>query len=126
MTVLKMVAYLDRPEARLKDLRDLTHMLLAYSHRRTPHQAWKEVPAEITEYDELSPYFLGRDLSALVDAVERQHVLEFLEAIEKEERRPHLLALMSSAEPAGWRDPDIVLMTLHAFRRGFSAVRGSA
>ena len=127
VAMLKMIAYLDRQETRLKDLGDLAHILGRHVGAGDPSRGLSRgMPVDMTEYDEVSPYFLGRDLGALVDTEERRHVWAFVEALENEERRADLISIMPIMGSTRWVDPDHFLMMLHAFRRGFSAVEGPA
>ena len=116
--VLKMIAYSDRPEARTKDLGDLAHLMHRYVGDESVRRYSPEVPQDLPEFDEVSPFLLGRDVGAIVDPDERRRISAFVSTAEDEGKGPALLARMSNQGPAALRDPDAVLLRLHAFRRG--------
>lgn len=118
LAVLKMVAYLDRPEVREKDVGDLAHMMHGYVSVDSERRFSSEVPDDLTEFEDVAPYLLGRDVSAVVNPDERQKVSDFIAMIEDESRGPRLVARMSILGPSAWRDPDVVFARIRAFRRG--------
>jgi predicted nucleotidyltransferase len=118
ISVLKMIAYLDRPEVRAKDLGDLAHIMYGYVGDDSDRRFSVEVPDDLTEYEDVAPYLLGRDIGKLVDPDERRRILDFVSQIDDEARGPGLLARMSILGPPAWRDPDAVLERIRAFRRG--------
>ena len=118
ISVLKVIAYLDRPEARAKDLGDLAHIMYGYVGDDSDRRFSVEVPDDLTEYEDVAPYLLGRDVGAVVDPEERRSVMDFVTTINDEARGPQLLARMSILGPPAWRDPDAVLARIRAFRRG--------
>jgi len=120
ISVLKMIAYLDRPEARAKDLGDLAHIMYGYVGDDSDRRFSAEVPDELTEYEDVAPFLLGRDVGAVVDPEERRRISAFVTTIDDEARGPALLARMSILGPPAWRDPDAVLERIRAFRRGMS------
>lgn len=118
LAVLKMVAYLDRPDAREKDLGDLAHIMHEYTDMDSDRRYSEEVPDDLTEFDDVGPFLLGRDVEAVVNAEERRRVLDFVAAIEDEAQGPRLLQRLALLGPTAWRDPDTVLQRALAFRRG--------
>lgn len=118
ISVLKMIAYIDRPEARAKDLGDLAHIMYGYLGDDSDRRFSVEVPDDLTEYDDVAPYLLGRDVGAVVDPEERRRISDFVTTIDDEARGPGLLARMSILGPPAWRDPDEVLERMRAFQRG--------
>jgi predicted nucleotidyltransferase len=118
LSVLKMIAYLDRPEVRAKDLGDLAHIMYGYVGDDSDRRFSVEVPDDLTEYEDVAPYLLGRDIGKLVDLEERRRILDFVTKIDDEARGPGPLARMSILGPPAWRDPDAVLERIRAFRRG--------
>ena len=113
-----MVAYMDRPEAREKDLGDLAHIMHGYIGDDSDRRFSLEVPDDLMEFEDVAPYRLGRDVGAIVDADEHRRISEFVTLIDDEERGPRLLARMSILGPVAWRDPDGVVTRIRAFRRG--------
>ena len=76
IVVLKMIAWLDRPEERRKDLGDLAHVL----DRALPdfdEQRW-EPPLVDVEVEDQSAFFVGRSVRAIAQAAHVGHVNEFL------------------------------------------------
>jgi predicted nucleotidyltransferase len=118
ISVLKIVAYLDRPAAREKDLGDLAHIMCGYLGDDSDRRFSLEVPDDLTEFDDVAPYLLGRDVGAIVDPAERRRISDFVTMIDDEARGPRLLARMSILGPFAWRDPDGVVTRIRAFRRG--------
>jgi len=118
LAVLKMVAYLDGRDGREKDLGDLAHIMHGYPAMDSDRRYSAEVPDDLTEFDDVGPFLLGRDVEAVVNAVERRRVLDFVAAIEDETRGPRLLQRLALRGPVAWRDPETVLQRVLAFRRG--------
>ena len=118
LTVLKMVAFLERPDAREKDVGDLAHILHGYIGVDSDRRFSSEVPDDLTEFDDVAPYLLGCDVAAVVNPQERQKVLEFIDTIEHDTLGPRLVGRMSVLGPSAWRDPDGVFKRISAFRRG--------
>ncbi len=118
LTVLKMVAYLERPDAREKDVGDLAHIMHGYVGVDSDRRFSSEVPDDLTEFDDVAPYLLGCDVGAIVDHHERRRLFDFLDTIEDDARGPRLVARMSILGPPAWRDPDTVIEKIRAFRRG--------
>ena len=76
IVVLKMIAWLDRPEERRKDLGDLANVL----DRALPdfdEQRW-ESPLVDVEVEDQSAFFVGRGVRAIAQAAHVGHVNEFL------------------------------------------------
>ncbi len=59
LAVLKMVAYLDRPDVREKDLCDLAHIMHEYTATDSDRRYSAEVPDDLTEFDDGSPAIRG-------------------------------------------------------------------
>jgi len=118
ISVLKIVAYLDRPAAREKDLGDLAHIMHGYVGDDSDRRFSPEVPDDLTEFDDVAPFLLGRDVRATVDVEERRRISDFVALIDDEARAPRLVARMSILGPVAWRDPEEVLKRIRAFRRG--------
>lgn len=118
VAVLKIVAYLDRPESREKDLADLAHVMHGYVGADSDRRFSSEVPDDLIEFDDVAPYLLGRDVGAAVNAAERSRVSDFVAKVRDEAQGPPLLARLAIRGPLAWRDPDAVLRSVLAFRRG--------
>ena len=121
LVVLKIAAYLDRPWERDSDLADIAHILSEYV-ASTADQRWSDEILELgLDFEDVSPFVLGKELGALVDSAERHLVQSFLSAIEDPEDRLSTLPRMAARAPAGWTDPGRLRMRLLAFRRGFES-----
>jgi hypothetical protein len=77
-----------------------------------------EVPEDLTEYEDIAPYLLGRDVGAVVDSDERRRISDFVTTIEDEALGRQILARLSILGPVAWRNPDAVLERIRAFQRG--------
>ena len=72
-------------------------------------------------YEEVSPFLLGRKVTAIVNHAEREVVVRFLAAIEDENNPMGAQALMARLGPPAWRrDPAELLRRLEAFKQGFA------
>lgn len=118
VAVLKAVAYLERPDAREKDLGDLAHIMHEHLPVDSDRRYSAEVPDDLTEYDDVGPFLLGRDVGAMVNAEERRRVLDFVAVVEDEARGPRILERLARLGPVVWRDPEDVLQRILVFRRG--------
>jgi predicted nucleotidyltransferase len=79
--LLKIVAYLDAPQIREKDLQDLTVLMQRYEED-SDRRFGDEVLDAGVEYDEAGPYLLGRDLRTLCTAEDEVQAVErFLQRV---------------------------------------------
>lgn len=121
LVVLKIAAYLDRPLERGSDLADIAHILSEFL-RLDAEERWSdEVVNQRMEFEDVSPFVLGKQLGALVDAAERNLVKSFLAAIEDPADRLATLHRMAREAPAAWKDPERLRLRLGAFRRSFES-----
>ncbi len=83
--VLKMIAYLDRPEERKRDLLDIAHLLTDYpdlEHRFELEGVFEHG----LDYDQAGPFTLGQEIQAMgLSATERDRVDRFLTCVETDE-----------------------------------------
>lgn len=117
LVVLKMVAFLDRPAERTKDLGDLAHVLrlaLAVDDDRR----WDEpLLGEGLDFDDQSPFFVGRRVAAVAAPVHRRVIAEFLRAI-RDERGTHAAAMARAAGLSGADPAEQAVRLIDAFARG--------
>jgi predicted nucleotidyltransferase len=119
--LLKMVAYLDRPGERERDLEDIGYILEEFVGGAPPDRFSDEVLERGLAYEEVSPFLLGRKVSAIINHAEREVVVRFLGAIEDENNPTGAQALMVRLGPPAWRrDPAELLRRLDALKRGFA------
>ena len=97
---------------------DLAAIMHGYADDDSERRFSSEVPSEVTEFDDVGPFLLGRDVASIVNPEERRRISDFVAAIENEDRGPQLLQRLAIRGPVSWRDPDTVLQRILAFRRG--------
>ena len=121
IALLKMIAYQDRPVERARDLSDLTYIMEEYLPADDPRRFSDEAYEFGLSYESASAFFLGKDIGATVNEMERKAVNRFL-AIVRDESDPYLTqAKMAMSGPVSWRrDPRPLLQRLDAFDQGLS------
>jgi predicted nucleotidyltransferase len=77
ITVLKMVAYLDRPDARRKDLDDIAWLLHSYLDEDSDRR-WEEGAAYSHDFDAVSAYLLGFDIGRVLSPAHSIMVERFM------------------------------------------------
>lgn len=115
IVLLKMVAYLDRPADRGKDLRDIAYTidrpLADDDPTRFDDPAIRHLDLD---YGESGAFLLGRALAGIVDADENAAVLAFLAMVEDEgDRHATGVKLARGAPPAWGGELDDREATLH-------------
>jgi predicted nucleotidyltransferase len=126
LVVLKIAAYLDQPRERDNDLADIAHILSEYVGPAAD-QRWSEEIIDLDmDFEDVSPFVLGKELAALVDEAERSLVQRFLAAIEDPADRLATLDRMARRAPNAWKSPERLRLRLIAFRRGFESQTQSA
>jgi len=122
IALLKMVAYLDRPSERDRDLADIAYILDGYAKDFEDQRYGDEVIDLELTYDEVSPFLLGRRLAAIVNRQEREAILRFIGLVKQSGGAHAAQARMLVSAPPGWRrDPEELLLRIAAFENGFSA-----
>lgn len=118
IVVLKMVAFLDRPE-REDDLTDIAQVVERYL-RPIDDRRW----ALPVDFDNASAFALGMDIAVLVNERERQAVAEFLTRANDENDRHRTHALLIRNGPWLWREhPEALFDRLAAFEKGMLGSR---
>lgn len=125
IALLKMVAFLDRPSERDRDLEDIAFILDEYIDADDDRRYGDEIFDLRLRSEEVSPFLLGRRLSAIVNQREREAAGRFIDLVKGVGDSTATQARMLVAAPPGWRrDPEELLVRIAAFERGFgSAVR---
>jgi len=124
IAILKMVAYLDRPHEREKDLEDLTHLLEEYLPADDDRRFSSDVVDLQMEYEEVGAYHLGRDIAEIAGAQEFEAVSKFVSRTLDEDDSAATLARMARAGPLSWQDsPDVLLGRIKALERGLRSER---
>lgn len=117
VTVLKAIAYQDRPLERERDLADVAEIIERYigdddDRRWSPDAGGRS-------HDEVSAFLLGRDIRGIVNDQERSMVLALLDRIEGETDGGRAQAGMLRLAPPSFRDrPDDLLLRVAALRAG--------
>jgi predicted nucleotidyltransferase len=120
VAVLKMTAYMDRPDDRLRDLEDIAHLLDIYvdddSERR-----WDEA-ADVEEFELAPAYLLGLDMAAIAADSHRELTEGFLCRVADPDHTAH--AQMRQRGPNSWNGhTDPLAKRLDAFRAGLAGSR---
>jgi len=75
--LLKIVAFTDRPQQRLKDIRDLEELLTYYAHDSDLRVS---MPAPQLTFEDQGAFLLGQKLAEMCTGVERELVVGFIRA----------------------------------------------
>lgn len=121
LVVLKIAAYLDQPWERDSDLADIAHILSEYLAPDADERWSDEIINAGMDYEDVSPFALGKQLGALVDEAERGLITGFLAALDDPGDRLNTLPRMAQRAPVSWKNPDRLRLRLAAFRRGFES-----
>jgi len=118
LTVLKIVAYEDRPAERERDLADLAYILTEYE----PEDRFVDDVIDLgLSYEEAGPFLLGRKISEMVDETERIVIERFIhEALDEDGPSPVHMKLLALGPPSWRRDSSEMIRCLRAFSRGLS------
>jgi predicted nucleotidyltransferase len=118
--VLKMVAFLDRPE-REDDLTDIAQVLERYLGPTDERRF--TLP---TDYHNACAFAVGSDIGAIVSEHERRVVEEFVSRAKDEDDRHRAHVLLVRSGPWLWRErPETVRERLTAFEQGLRQSPGS-
>jgi predicted nucleotidyltransferase len=82
IVVLKICAWLDRPHDRRKDLNDLG-TILVNALGNVDERRWSGTLPE--DFDQQSPYFVGREVGSIIGGPHRQFIDRFLEKVLSDE-----------------------------------------
>ncbi len=117
LTVLKIVAYHDRPAERERDLPDLAYILMDYD----PEDRFSDEVFELgLSYEEAGPFLLARQISGMVNDIERVEVERFVKEASDEDDPSGVQAKLLAQGPPSWRrDPEELSRSIRAFGRGF-------
>lgn len=118
IVVLKMGAFLDRPE-REDDPADIAQVIERYLGP-VDDRRW----ALPVDFDNASAFALGHDIAVLVNEGERRIVTEFLKRAKDEDDRYRTHALLVRNGPWLWRrEPEVLFDRLEALEKGMLAFR---
>ena len=120
IAVLKMIAYLDRPGERERDLHDLAYILENHVLPDDERRFADDVLDAGIPYEHASAYLLGQDLRQLVNGTERTAVDDFVARVRDERDSSATQGRMARLGPTSWnQDPDELLERIDAFKLGF-------
>ena len=120
IALLKMVAYLARPQERTRDLEYLSHLLEDFVMPFSAERFSSELLEMAMNYELVSAYLLGAKLAAIVDESERALVEAFVSKAMNEDDPDQTQARMVRAWP--WRGQSSILLSrIAAFQQGFSS-----
>ncbi len=126
LALLKMVGYLDRPHDRERDLSDIAYIMDDFVPDADERRYGDEILDLALDYDEVSPFLLGKRLTAIANENEEVLVLRFTDLVKQAGEPTSTQARMLLGAPPSWRrDPEQVLLRIAAFERGFGAVPSS-
>jgi predicted nucleotidyltransferase len=119
LVVLKMIAVLDRPPQRERDMEDVAHLLEAYLPEDDDRRFDPQIVRSGHEMADVSAYVLGQDVSAVARPNHRELIEAFLATAEDGDSWIH--SRMLGIGPFSWRheEEDPLSRRLAAFRAGF-------
>jgi len=117
LTVLKIVAYEERPAERERDLADLAYIFTEYE----PEERFADDVITLgMSYEEIGPFLLARTIASMVNDAERAHVNRFVRKASDEDDPSGTHAKLLASGPPSWRrEPDELMRCMRAFTRGF-------
>jgi predicted nucleotidyltransferase len=118
--LLKMVAYLDSPMIRDKDLQDIA-WLLAKWLPETDDRRWSSEIIEMgMDFDLVPPYVMGREVSEIVEHDERDVILKFIAKVRDPDDKDSTQQRFTRMGKGIWQDdPEKMLKYIDAFLEGF-------
>jgi predicted nucleotidyltransferase len=119
VAVLKMIAFQDRPDDRLKDLSDLAYILEEFLPEDDPRRFDDEVFQMGLAYEETSAFFLGKEIGRITNETELAEINSFLDIVRDESHPTFAQSKMIVSAPASWnKDPRILIDRIAIFERG--------
>jgi predicted nucleotidyltransferase len=116
IALLKMVAWLDRPAERERDLEDLAHLLDEFVEPHDEAFYGPDITSQQIEYELVSAYLLGCEIGGIANDEERSLVERFIERLLADEGTRSLMARLG---PRSWKgDAEELVPRLQAFWRG--------
>lgn len=90
LTLLKIISYLDRPEERERDIRDVGELLKRYERDNDDRRFSDEIIDRQIEYGSVGAFLLGMDLGAMCSETERVVVAGFVAEVNDETSRAYI------------------------------------
>ena len=124
ITLLKIVAYQERPHDRRKDLGDIAFALEHHAADDDQRRYSDEVLEAGVRYEEVSPYLLGHDLARLVNEAEGRSLMTFVSlAMGQGDGGMTQAVMLQEAPIQSWREhPDEFDAALKVFAQGITAL----
>lgn len=121
IVLLKMVAYLDRPFERTRDLVDIALILDEWPPDEDDARFGDAVRRLGLTHEQIGPYLLGQHLGRIANAGEQSLIRAFLEKAANEDDRHQTQTRFISVGPAHWgREPAELIQRVDALRRGIA------
>ena len=125
LALLKIVAWLDRPAARERDLGDFAHLMVRHVGPDEDRYFVGAAADQELHAEGASSWWLGHDLGCMLNEPERAPLRDFLSRAMDERDPQHIISKMLTNGPRWWRgDEDLVVASLRAFEAGLN--RGGA
>lgn len=122
LALLKIVAYLDRPDEREHDLQDLGFIMDEYVAADDERRWEDEIVARQIEFSRVGAFVLGRDLARFIAPDERAVIMKFLDVLRSEHQAG--ASLMARVAPPSWqRSEQEVLAQLQSLEHGLSPAK---
>jgi predicted nucleotidyltransferase len=119
IALLKMVAYLDRPSERERDLKDLGYMMDEYLGPDDERRFSADAIDANVNFEETPAFVLGRDLAKAVNEQERAIIARFLAKMRDPTDGDAACSRFARSAPRSWdSDEEQVLKRLRAFETG--------
>jgi predicted nucleotidyltransferase len=123
LALLKIVAYLDNPHARERDIQDLAALLMRYEPDDS-QRFGEDVLAAGLEYDAVPAYLIGKEVGMLCSPDERVLVSRFLNQLGDPDGRPfHTFSRAVAGDFDATRETK-ARSIVDAFNLGFQTQRG--
>ena len=122
VVLLKMIAYLDRPAERERDLADIAAAMEQFAGPDHDERFSSTVVSRELTYEQVSPFLLGKQLGQVIDDPGRRFVTSFLAKANSDVDPDATRARLVGLGPVGWRtSPEEMVACLDAFRQGLLA-----
>ncbi len=122
LTLMKMVAFLERPYQRDRDLSDIAYILEEHLAEDAAER-WSDEVVELNlDFEDVGAFILGRRVAKTADAAESREAVRFVDRVLEPGSGYHLAGRISTLGPQSWRDdPDTVIRRFEVLKRGLSS-----
>ena len=123
VVLLKIVAYLDRPAERVRDLSDIAFCLCRFTgdHDELQPDEVLDIIDRGFRYEQAGSFLIGKHLARIIDEEEREHVHKFIQKARDESDVDATQAKLIAHGPPSWRgSPQELLDCLVALETGLA------